>query len=263
MNKQKLLSITMTLLLGVSSIFAQKQPVDYVNPLMGTDSKISLSNGNTYPAIALPWGMNFWMPQTGKMGDGWAYTYASDKIRGFKQTHQPSPWINDYGQFSIMPMTKQLKIDQDSRASWFSHKAEKATPYYYSVQAVSTKWGGAIKSSYDKNFSVTTNGIAPTPTPAQSVKPKTPAVTVTAGKKQATLKWKKVSGAKGYVVYRATSKSGKYKAVSTIKKGSTVSYINKKLTSKKTYYYKVRAYRTENGKRIYSSYSKAKSAKIK
>ncbi len=133
MNKQKLLSITMTLLLGVSSIFAQKQPVDYVNPLMGTDSKISLSNGNTYPAIALPWGMNFWMPQTGKMGDGWAYTYASDKIRGFKQTHQPSPWINDYGQFSIMPMTKQLKIDQDSRASWFSHKAEKATPYYYSV----------------------------------------------------------------------------------------------------------------------------------
>ena len=69
MNKQKLLSITMTLLLGVSSVFAQKQPVDYVNPLMGTDSKISLSNGNTYPAIALPWGMNFWMPQTGKMGD--------------------------------------------------------------------------------------------------------------------------------------------------------------------------------------------------
>lgn len=66
MNKQKLLSITMTLLLGVSSVFAQKQPVDYVNPLMGTDSKISLSNGNTYPAIALPWGMNFWMPQTGK-----------------------------------------------------------------------------------------------------------------------------------------------------------------------------------------------------
>jgi predicted alpha-1,2-mannosidase len=77
--------------------------------------------------------MNFWMPQTGKMGDGWAYTYASDKIRGFKQTHQPSPWINDYGQFSIMPMTGRLRIDQEQRACWFSHKAEKATPYYYSV----------------------------------------------------------------------------------------------------------------------------------
>ena len=68
MNKKKLLSFAIALLLGASSTFAQKQPVDYVNPLMGTDSKISLSNGNTYPAIALPWGMNFWMPQTGKMG---------------------------------------------------------------------------------------------------------------------------------------------------------------------------------------------------
>ena len=131
------------------------------------------------------------------------------------------------------------------------------------MQAVSTKWGGAIKSSYDKNFSVTTQGAIPTPTPAQTLKPKTPAVTVAAGKKQATLKWKKISNADGYVVYRATSKSGKYTVVSTIKKRSTVSYTNKKLTSKRTYYYKVRAYRTVNGKKVYSSYSKVKSVKVK
>jgi predicted alpha-1,2-mannosidase len=108
-------------------------PVEWVNPLMGTDSKNSLSTGNTYPAIALPWGMNFWMPQTGKMGDGWAYTYDSDKIRGFKQTHQPSPWINDYGQFSIMPITGKLRLSEDERASWFSHKSEISKPHYYSV----------------------------------------------------------------------------------------------------------------------------------
>jgi len=108
-------------------------PVDYVNPLMGTDSKPSLSNGNTYPAIALPWGMNFWMPQTNVMGSGWAYQYGADKIRGFRQTHQPSPWINDYGQFSIMPVTRKMQFDQDARASWFSHKTEKSSPYYYSV----------------------------------------------------------------------------------------------------------------------------------
>ena len=108
-------------------------PVDYINPLMGTDSKPDLSNGNTYPAIALPWGMNTWTPQTGKMGDGWQYTYAADKIRGFKQTHQPSPWMNDYGQFVIMPVTGRLRFDQDERASWFSHKSETAKPYYYSV----------------------------------------------------------------------------------------------------------------------------------
>jgi predicted alpha-1,2-mannosidase len=108
-------------------------PVDFVNPLMGTQSKPSLSNGNTYPAIGVPWGMNMWTPQTGKMGDGWAYTYDADKIRGFKQTHQPSPWMNDYGQFAIMPVTGKMRFNEDERASWFSHKSETSTPYYYSV----------------------------------------------------------------------------------------------------------------------------------
>ena len=107
--------------------------VDYVNPLMGTQSVFELSTGNTYPAIARPWGMNFWTPQTGKMGDGWAYVYTANKIRGFKQTHQPSPWINDYGQFAIMPVVGSPEFDQDKRASWFSHKAETSRPYYYSV----------------------------------------------------------------------------------------------------------------------------------
>ncbi|WP_231464599.1 GH92 family glycosyl hydrolase [Pedobacter sp. Leaf132] len=108
-------------------------PVEWINPLMGSQSKPSLSNGNTYPAVGVPWGMNMWTPQTGKMGDGWAYTYDADKIRGFKQTHQPSPWMNDYGAFSIMPVTGKLKFSDDERASWFSHKAEVAKPYYYSV----------------------------------------------------------------------------------------------------------------------------------
>ena len=107
--------------------------VEYVNPLMGSQSVHSFSTGNTYPAIATPWGMNFWTPQTGKMGDGWVYTYTDTKIRGFKQTHQPSPWINDYGQFAVMPIVGQPEFDEERRASWFGHKAETAKPYYYSV----------------------------------------------------------------------------------------------------------------------------------
>ena len=110
-----------------------KNAVDYVNTLVGSDSDHGLSTGNTYPAIAMPWGMNFWVAQTGKMGDGWQYTYAAKKIRGLKQTHQPSPWINDYGQFSLMPTVGKPIFDEEKRASWFSHKSEKATPYYYSV----------------------------------------------------------------------------------------------------------------------------------
>lgn len=106
---------------------------DLVNTLMGTYSKPDLSNGNTYPAIGTPWGMNYWTPQTNKNGDGWQYMYSAEKIIGFKQTHQPSPWMNDYGQFSIMPVTGGLKWKEADRGSWFSHKAEEARPYYYKV----------------------------------------------------------------------------------------------------------------------------------
>lgn len=125
----------LAVLLGVISLaaVAQTDYTVYVNPLIGSQSSFELSTGNTYPATARPWGMNFWTPQTGKMGDGWQYTYDAHKIRGFKQTHQPSPWINDYGQFSIMPVTGKLKFDEDGRASWFSHKSEISRPHYYSV----------------------------------------------------------------------------------------------------------------------------------
>jgi predicted alpha-1,2-mannosidase len=137
-------------------------PVEWINPLMGTQSKYDLSNGNTYPAIAVPWGMNFWTPQTGKMGDGWQYTYDSYKINGFKQTHQPSPWMNDYGQFAIMPVTGKLKVSQNGRASWFSHKAEIAKPYYYSVyladhdvttEIAPTERSAQFRFTYPKNDS--------------------------------------------------------------------------------------------------------------
>ena len=131
MNKRHLLTALLALVTFCAGMAKTYEPVDYVSTLVGSESKYSLSTGNTYPAVAMPWGMNFWTPQTGKMGDGWAYTYTADKLRGFKQTHQPSPWINDYGQFSIMPETGKPVFDEDKRASWFSHKAEVAKPYYY------------------------------------------------------------------------------------------------------------------------------------
>lgn len=119
------------LTIAFSMVSANASPVDYVNPLMGSASSHSLSAGNTYPAVAVPWGMNFWTPVTGEMGNGWTYTYQSNKLRGFKQTHQPSPWINDYGQFAVMATYGDPVFDQDKRASWFSHMAEESHPYYY------------------------------------------------------------------------------------------------------------------------------------
>ena len=133
MNKL-LLPITIC---SLCHITAQADYTQYVNPLMGTLSSFELSSGNTYPAIAMPWGMNCWTPQTRHNGDGWQYVYSDLEINGFKQTHQPSPWINDYGCFSIMPMTGKPEYDEDMRASWYSHKGETATPYYYSVYLAS------------------------------------------------------------------------------------------------------------------------------
>ena len=129
----KKLTILALALMATSAGMAQSQLVDYVSTLVGTQSTFQLSTGNTYPATAMPWGMNFWTPQTGKMGDGWTYGYQANKIRGLKQTHQPSPWINDYGQFSIMATTGKPIFDEEGRASWFSHKAETAKPYHYKV----------------------------------------------------------------------------------------------------------------------------------
>ena len=129
----KKLTILALVLMATSAGMAQSQPVDYVSTLVGTQSTFQLSTGNTYPATAMPWGMNFWTPQTGKMGDGWTYGYQANKIRGLKQTHQPSPWINDYGQFAIMATTGKPIFDEEGRASWFSHKAETAKPYHYKV----------------------------------------------------------------------------------------------------------------------------------
>jgi predicted alpha-1,2-mannosidase len=129
------LLLTVSFLTGCATEKIEKDfdPVELVNPLMGTDSEFRLSHGNSYPAIALPWGMNFWTPHTRPMGNGWGYTYDDYKIMGIKQTHQPSPWINDYASFSLMPLTGAIRIKEQDRASWFSHKAEVVKPYYYSV----------------------------------------------------------------------------------------------------------------------------------
>ncbi len=126
---KRLTHLALTLILACSCKKADETHLsDYVSTLCGTASEWSFSTGNTYPATALPWGMNFWTPVTATdEADGWAYTYNSHKINSFKQTHQPSPWINDYGTFSIMPYRGTEK------ASCFSHESETAKPYLYSV----------------------------------------------------------------------------------------------------------------------------------
>ncbi len=152
---KKLILISLTLLLfGCNKVKEEVNYADYVMPLIGSQSVNALSNGNTYPAVARPWGMHFWTPQTGLMGHGWTYTYDTPILRGFKQTHQPSPWMNDYGQFAVMPVSNWRNVDQEVRKSWFSHKVEVSKAYYYSVYLadhdVTTEMTTTSRSAYFK-----------------------------------------------------------------------------------------------------------------
>lgn len=117
-----------------SAMAQQNELVQYVNTLQGTDSRFELSWGNTYATTALPYGMHTWGAQTGKNGEGWKYQYSVNTIRGFQQAHQCSPWVSDYGVFSFMPEIGELVVDQDKRASSFSHANEIGKPHYYKVK---------------------------------------------------------------------------------------------------------------------------------
>lgn len=113
------------------------QLADYVNTLQGTNSRFELTHGNTYPTLALPFGMHTWTPQTGANGDGWKYQYEKDTIRGFQQAHQCSSWTNDYNVFSLMPVVGELVVDESKRATRFRHADETARPYLYRVALAS------------------------------------------------------------------------------------------------------------------------------
>lgn len=125
----------LSLLLVHYAVQAQmKDLVRYVNTLQGTDSKYELSYGNTYATTAMPFGMHTWAAQTGKNGEGWKYQYSENTIRGFQQAHQCSPWVSDYGVYSLFPETGELIVNENDRASRFSHAKETAKPNYYQVK---------------------------------------------------------------------------------------------------------------------------------
>lgn len=152
------LALCLTLSFPVS---AEKDLVQYVNTLQGTNSTYELSWGNTYPTTAVPYPMNSWSPQTGKNGDGWKYQYSATTIRGFQPTHQCSPWVGDYGVFSLMPVS-ELVVDESKRATPFSHDKEIAKPHYYKVtleNGITTEFSPTTRSAHFR-FSFPAKGDA-------------------------------------------------------------------------------------------------------
>jgi predicted alpha-1,2-mannosidase len=107
---------------------------DYVNTLRGSNSFPEYSRGNTFPAVAVPFGFNFWSPMTDANSTKWIYQYAKTKIEAFTISHMPSPWISDRQTFQFMPMSDKLVTNRAARAAGFSHSEETAKAHYYSVK---------------------------------------------------------------------------------------------------------------------------------
>jgi len=126
--------ISLCLFFSIGILHAQQPDlVKYANTLQGTNSTYEISWGNINPVTSLPFGMNAWTAQTNKNGEGFKYQYNTKSIRGFQQTHQCSPWVNDYAVFSLMPVSGKLVVNEDARATTFDHKNEIGKPNYYKV----------------------------------------------------------------------------------------------------------------------------------
>ncbi|WP_211746647.1 GH92 family glycosyl hydrolase [Paenibacillus sp. Marseille-Q4541] len=91
--------------------------IHYVNTLQGTDSTYPFSNGNTLPLTGMPFGAGAWTLQTNEAGGGWFFSPHHNRLEGIRYTHQPSPWIGDYGHMVFMPQTGPLKLGAMERSS--------------------------------------------------------------------------------------------------------------------------------------------------
>lgn len=145
---------------------------------------------------------------------------------------------------------KTVKTVYTTKTTASFTKLSKGTTYKVKVYAYKTIDGKKVYASSSALITTTTAPGAPT-------------LKATAGKKKATLSWNKQTGASGYVLYMATSKNGKYSKIATLKGNSKVSFTKTGLSKGKTCYFKVKAYKTLDGKTVYGDYSAVKSAKIK
>ncbi len=147
---KKLVLFAFFVFFSLSANSKERDYVQYVNTLQGTNSNFGFSHGNTFPATAMPYAQHMWTPQTGPNGEGFKYLYSAGKIRGFGQSHQCSPWMSDYAVYTLFPEVGDLEVDPDKRGAAFSHANEIGKPHYYSV-----KFDNGIRTE----FSTTERGV--------------------------------------------------------------------------------------------------------
>ena len=142
--------------------------IPYVNIRMGTASVNRFSHGNTLPYTQLPWAMCGFMPQTDGNAGGWFFHADARAVEGIRLTHQPSPWINDYGTFLMTPQAGTRALYEHFSGGWSGYRPEETTfrPDLLSVRFLRqrctfsltpTERGGMFRLHYDmlKNIGLT------------------------------------------------------------------------------------------------------------
>lgn len=152
---------------------------------------------------------------------------------------------------SLYKGNSKVKVTTTTKNTYQFSKLKTNTQYTFRVRAYKTINGSKKYGAVSNQLVVKTASNTPT------------GLKITAGNRSASLKWKKISGVTGYEIYMSTNSKSGYKKVATIRSASKVKYTKKKLTPKKTYYFKIRSYTTKNGQKAYSSYTAVKKVKIK
>jgi predicted alpha-1,2-mannosidase len=133
------------LLFAHALLAARRDPVSFVNPLIGTQ-KSHIGYGGTMPFVSPPFAMTNWTPQTRQNKISiTSYEYDDRTITGFIGTHQPAIWMGDYGYVTLMPQVGELRTAPEARGLVFAHTDETASPDYYAV-ALRTADGKQIRT---------------------------------------------------------------------------------------------------------------------
>ncbi|HVN03952.1 MAG TPA: GH92 family glycosyl hydrolase [Bryobacteraceae bacterium] len=125
--------LVVCLLFAPALFAAERDPIAYVNPLIGT-GRSKIGYGGTMPFVSPPFAMTNWTPQSRQNKISiTSYEYDDKAITGFIGTHQPAIWMGDYGYITLVPQAGKLRTTPEARRLAFSHSEETAKPDYYAV----------------------------------------------------------------------------------------------------------------------------------
>ena len=255
-----------------------------VNPYLAVPTSVKTSVNKADGSVTVSWkgvaGADFYRVYRSKSP---AYLYDKDtRSYSYSNGEQLTEWITDSNsKYAYKASEKKLTATSvvDRKVSYVDNSGVEHTwhdgpqagvKYYYYVVACKNgttyNWKPSDNKYDDDEYDVITSGCsaAATASVSNTTIGKTKITSGKSSKGKVNLKWQKVNGAAGYVVYRSTKKGSGYTKIAEITKGSTVKYTDKTAKKGKKYYYKVRAVKAnEAGVDVFSAYSAAKAVKVK